>query len=343
MHLPPRSTGVIAAALIVATACTSDDVTAPPPPPQGSFTLDATQRWSYVSLADSAVVSPTPSANQSGAWDIAFFATNVTLNGGQAGPGDVTGLCICQNAGASNDQILAMTPESEQADFDAVTSVPAGATFVSDVLTPAISAWFTGTGASATADPARVFLVRLADSLSYAKVHVTGIAGASATSPGQVTLEYAVQASPTAALGTSRTLTVDVSTGAKSVDLDAGTITTSATDWDLRVDGFTILVNGGISGPGKGGAAVGTGSYEAITTAKTQDQAYQIDRYTGVFGTNRYYRYNIDANNPNRISPTFDVYLIKRGSAVYKLQIVNYYNATNQPRHVAFRYKQIAG
>ena len=341
MSLPSRSRPLLAALALLATACTSDDVTAPPPPPEGSFTLDATQRWTYVSLGDSAIVSPTPSANQSPAWDIAFFASNATLNGGQAGPGGVTGFCICQNVTATDQQVLAMTADSEQADFDAVTSVPAGATFVEDVLTPAIAGWFTGTGASATADPARVFLVRLADSLAYAKVHVTSITGATATSAGQVTLEYAVQASPTAELGTSRTLTVDLSTGAKSIDLDAGAITTSATDWDLRLDGFTIRVNGGISGPGKGGAAASTGSYESITTAKTQDQAYQIDRYAGVFGTHRYYRYNIAGDN--RISPTFDVYLIKRGSAVYKLQIIDYYNATGQPRHVAFRYKQIAG
>ena len=341
MYLPSRAYPLLAALALLATACSSDDVTAPPPPPEGSFTLDATQRWNYVSLADSAVVTPSPSANQSAGWDIAFFATNATLNGGEAGPGGVTGFCICQNASASDAEVLAMTPESELADFESVTSVPAGATFAPDALTPAMTGWFTAPGAAAVANPARVFLVRLADSVGYAKVHVTGISGATAASPGQVTLEYAVQASPTAALGTSRTLTVDVASGAKSIDLEAGAVTTSATDWDLRLDGFAIRVNGGISGPGKGGAALATESYAEITTAKTQDQAYQIDRYAGVFGTNRYYRYNIAGDN--RISPTFDVYLIKRGSAVYKLQVISYYNAAGQPRHITFRYKQIAG
>ena len=330
----------LAVLIALGTACTSDDVTAPPVPAEGSFTVDASQNWVYVSLDDSALVSPTPAASQSAAWDIAFFASNVTLNGGQAGPGGVTGFCICQNAAATNEQVLAMTAESEQADFDAVTAVPAGASFTFDALTPAVSGWFTGTGASATADPSKTFLVRLSDSLSYAKVHVTALSGATTISPGQVTLEYAVQASPTAALGATQTLTVDVSTGAKNIDLNAGAVTASATDWDVRLDGFSILVNGGISGAGKGGAAAGTGSFASITSAKVQDQAYQIDRYAGVFGANRFYRYNIAGDN--RISPTFDVYLIKRGTAVYKLQIIDYYNSTNQPRHVAFRYKQIA-
>ena len=340
MSLRRLSSPLLAAAALLATACNSDDVTAPPPPPQGSFTVDATQNWVYVSLGDSAIVTPTPSANQSSAWDIAFFGTNTTLNGGEAGPGGVTGFCICQNASATNEEVLAMTPESELADFESVTSVPVDAMFTPDALTPAMIGWVTQFNADAAANPERVFLVRLADSVGYAKVHVTGITGATATSAGQVTLEFAVQPSPTAALGESRTLTVDLASGAKSIDLDAGTVTTSTTDWDLRLDGFNMLVNSGITGPGKGGAAVATETYAAVTTAKTQDQAYQIDRYTGIFGTNRYYRYNIAGDN--RISPTFDVYLIKRGDAVYKLQIVSYYNATNQPRHITFRYEQIA-
>src|SRR5688500_1328968 len=146
-------------------ACSSDDVTAPPPPVEGSFTVDASRSWNYVSLGDSALVSPTPAAGQSAAWDIAFFATNVTLNGGQAGPGGVTGFCICQNATATNDQVLAMTPESEEADFEAVTAVPAGATLTADALTPAITGGFSGTGASAAAEPSKPLLVRPSDSL----------------------------------------------------------------------------------------------------------------------------------------------------------------------------------
>src|SRR5688500_9284978 len=93
----PRSvlSGAFVASLAcLGAACSSDDVTAPPPPAEGSFTVDASRNWTYVSLADSTLIAPTPAANQSAAWDIAFFATNVTLNGGQAGPGGVTGFCV---------------------------------------------------------------------------------------------------------------------------------------------------------------------------------------------------------------------------------------------------------
>jgi HmuY protein len=331
--------GVLAAAL---TAGCSDDVTRPPPPAEGTITVDASSAYAYFSLQGGGLVTPAPTASESPSWDIAFWTTNVTLNGGAAGPAGVTGFCVCQNAAATDAEILAMTPESELADFEAVTAVPAGATFTADALTPAIAGWFTGSGATAVADPSKTFLVRLADSLAYAKVHVTSLQGASATSAGKVTLEFAVQPSPAASLGPTQTLEVDLTTaGARNVDLNTGSLTSSPTDWDLRFDGFTIRVNSGVSGPGKGGAAAGTGTFASITTAKTADQAYRADVYAGVFGAQRWYKYNLAGDN--RISPTFDVYLVKRGSAVYKLQLLNYYNTTGSPRFVTFRYKQIAG
>jgi hypothetical protein len=152
-----------------------------------------------------------------------------------------------------------------------------------------------------------------------------------------------VQPSPTAALGSVQTLTVDLSAGPQRVDLDAGALTTSDTDWDLRISDFAIRVNGGVSGPGKGGAASESASFESITSAKIADQAYRTDVYAGVFGAHRFYRYNIAGDN--RISPTFDVYLLRRGNTAYKLQVLNYYNPASptQARYITFRYEQIAG
>lgn len=182
-----RSGGAFVAVLASASlACSADRVTAPPPPAAGSMTANASTAWVYLSLRDSSVVSPTPSARESSAWDLALFSTNVTLNGGEAGAGGVTGFCVCQNASATNAEILAMTPESEKADFDAVTAVPAGATFAADALTPAVSGWYTGSGAASAADPSKTFLVRLADSAAYAKVRVTTLQSASATSAGKM-------------------------------------------------------------------------------------------------------------------------------------------------------------
>ena len=332
-----RRRAMAAATVLTAFVAACDDVTDPPALVEGEFTVDASTSWQYVSLADSAIVTPA-SPRQSSAWDIAFFSTNVTLNGGEAGPGGVTGACVCQNAGATNAQYLAMTPESELADFQAVASVPGGTTFTSDALTPAFSGWTTGSGTAAVADPSRVFLVRLSDGTSFAKVHVTAVTGASPSGFASVTIEYAVQPSATAAFGATKTLVV--SNANPGADLNADALSTTPTAWDIRLEGTNLLVNSGVSGPGSAAVADGTTSFATTTTASTQPQAYRGDRYAGIFGTTPWYRYNLAGDN--RITPTFDVYLIKRGAAVYKLQVINYYSASGAPRNITFRYQQIA-
>jgi hypothetical protein len=325
--------------LLLAGGCASDDVVGPPPP-SGTFTVDASHNWVYVSLSDGeAIAMPLP-PNLSDAWDVAFNATSVMLNGGVAGPGGVTGFCVCQNASASNAEVLAMTPASELPDFEAVTGTPAGASFTAEKLTPAIAGWYTGTGAAAVADPSKTFLLRLADNVTFAKVRVAALEAPSATAAGRVTLEFAVQPSPDARFGTTKTLVVDLTTaGAKSVDLKTAALATNDTDWDLRLEGFTIRVNGGVSGPGNAGATPGSGSFESIATASVVANAYKTDTYAGVFAAQPWYKYNIAGDN--RISPTFNVYLLKRGSAVYRLQITGYYSATDEPRHISLRYAQI--
>jgi hypothetical protein len=327
-----------AAAVLLATttlaAC--DDVTDPPRLAEGEFTVDAATEWQFVSLADSALVAP-GSPRTSGAWDIAFFSTNVTLNGGQAGPGDVTGYCVCQNAGATNEQLLAMTAESERADFEAVTSVPANATFSSEVLTAAMGGWYTGPAANPVADPSKVFLVRLSDGVSYAKVHATSLT-LSGSVFTEVVLEYAVQASATAAFGPTRTITLRPQQ--PQVDLNVGSETTNQAQWDIRLEGTTLLVNGGVSGSGSAAVADATTSFASTTTAATQPQAYRTDRYAGVFGSTPWYKYNLAGDN--RITPTFNVYILKRGTTAYKVQVINYYSAAGAPRNITFRYQQIA-
>lgn len=329
------------ASVAAISACATDTVISPVElQEKGSITVIATSNWQFVSLADSALVTPTPSANASAAWDIAFLGTNVTLNGGDAGPGGVTAACLCQNASATNEQVLAMTAESEFTDFDTVTAVPAGLSFSSDVLTPAIVGWFSGAGAAAVADTAKTWLLRLSDSTSYAALRVKAIAAPTASHAGSVTLEYRLQANADAALGTPQEIVVDAgAAGGARIDLNTGATTTDDAAWDLHVQGFTIRVNGGISGSGKGGAATTATSFAELTTAVTNASAYRIDTYAGVFGTQRYYRYNILGDH--RISPTFDVYFIRRGADTYKLQVTGYYSATGAARHITFRWAKL--
>jgi hypothetical protein len=152
---------------------------------------------------------------------------------------------------------------------------------------------------------------------------------------------------------TTTALTVDASTTTAFVRLGAqprvvtGTDTTTAAGWDISANATTINLN----------AADVTGyclcahetSTDAGVMAMTADAelagfesitandlpataAFQAD----VFATRKWYRYNLTGND-HQIWPTFDVYFVKRGSALYKVQIAGYYNATGAPRFITIR------
>lgn len=340
--VPAARAALAALSLLAVAACGRDEVTAPVEPVAGTITVDASAGWAYLSLGAESVVTPTDPAGST-AWDMAFNATTVMLNGGAAGPGGVSAYCLCQNAQASTAEILAMTRDSELGDFTAVAAaaIPGAAAFQTDALIPALSGWHTGTGAAATAATGTVWLVRLHDETRFAKLRVTGLQAPTAATPGRVTLQYAVQPSATAAFGEARTLTVDVpATGGVRVNLGDGATTTSATAWDLRWDGWTVRANGGVSGSGKAGIANTADAWDAITTAAVDARAYLADRYAGVFVTQPWYKYNILGDH--RISPNFNVYLVKRGDAVYKVQLVDYYGPAGETRRITVRYEQLA-
>jgi len=324
-------------AIFALAACGNDDITEPVIPVEGTLTVDGSAGWGYASLASEQPVT-VADPYSSTAWDIGFNATNVMLNGGAVGPGGVSAYCICQNDGATNEQILAMTPESEQADFDAVMAVPAGAQFEDERLLPAITGWFTGAGAAAQPATDKVWLVRLSEETSFAKVRVTGVSGATATGFGSVTLEYALQPSAAEAFGPTQTVTLGGA--ASSVDLNTGSTAPSGNSWDLRLDGTVLRLNGGVSGTGKAAATAATAAFADVATAAVDARAYQSDLFGGVFRTHPWYKYNLTGDN--RITPTFQVYLLKRGDAVYKVQVLNYYGPAGELRRITFRYAQLA-
>src|SRR5687768_13168094 len=116
--------------LALAAACDRAETTAPAPAADGTVMLNASGRWAYLSLAQGVEVAPADPLTST-AWDVAFNGTTVMLNGGQAGPGGVTGWCLCQNSapGLTSAQVLALTADGEAADFDVVgsTAIPAPA------------------------------------------------------------------------------------------------------------------------------------------------------------------------------------------------------------------------
>ncbi|MGH7579927.1 MAG: HmuY family protein [Gemmatimonadales bacterium] len=339
MPLRRRAPHAAALAFIIAlfaTACASDELSAPPEPAGNTLTVDASAGWAFASVADESLVSVSDPA-ASAAWDVGFNATSVMLNGGAAGPGGVTGFCLCQNAGASDADIIAMTAEAELADFDAVSAadIPVESSFETETLQPAIQGWYGGTGAGAVAAPEQAWLLRLEDGTSYAKLRVTALAGPTDAHAGQVTLEYAVQPAADAAFEAVQTVTLDASS-ATGLDLNTGSTAPAAGEWDVSLEGFTLRTNGGVSGSGAVGATPSPEPFEAVTTAAVDSRAYQADRFAGVFGSHPWYKYNLTGENI--IHPTFDVYLVKRGADVYKVQLIDYYSTAGEPRNISIRY-----
>lgn len=337
----------LAAAVLMMTACS--DATAPDPQPvTGTVVLNGATGWSYARLGAAAPLSGVADPSTSTEWDLAVFATSVMLNGGAAGPGGMQGYCVCQNAAATNAQVQGMTAQSELADFEAVTaaSVPTDdSLWQSDRLAPAVSGWYAYDAVThaVSAVPARVWAVRTAEGTGYAKIHVTALQNPTRDTPGRVTLEYAVQTARGAAMGETRTVEIDVpATGRVHFDLLRGAVS-DASDWDLAFEGYAIRVNGGVSGSGQAGAVALSQPFGEVADASSLTPSlYRGDAFGGVFDAKRWYRYNLTGAD-HQVWPTFEVYLLRRGSQVWKVQLIGYYGPAGEPRQISIRYARVVG
>jgi len=338
-----------ALALALALAACSDDSTGPREKQTdgpAEIRIDASQGWAYIALGDEARKVTVADPATSTEWDMAFYATSVMLNGGNAGPGGVVAHCICANANLTDAQVGALTAKAGLDAFEAVTAedIPSDpGAWESDALVPALQGWYEYDFVThvVSANPDRVWKLRTANGQSYAKLHVTGVEGATQAAMGRVTIEYAVQPTKGATMGEAKTATVEVSPGARVYfSLTRGAVS-DASDWDLLFEGWTIRLNGGASGSGAAGAVVVDEPFDGITDASDMGTLYQADRYGGAFAAHPWYRYNITGSD-HQIWPTYDVYLVKRGSEVYKVQLVSYYEpTTGASRHITMRYARL--
>jgi hypothetical protein len=313
-----------------------------------SITVDASAGWTAIRLGDPATVVSATDLDASSDWDLALNATSVKVNGGDAGPGDVSAYCICQNGYASDLEVGAFTAADEQDDFTSVGSgqIPSSAdAWQTDTLALAIDGWWNYDMSThvVSAVPAKSWLVRTAGGTSYAQFHVTSIANGTMAAAGDVTIEYEVQPGEGQPMGAAQTATITVPDDGSTVhfDFEAGAVTTGD-DWDIGFRDYTIITNGGVHGEGGAGVVPLDDPFGTLTSADgIPSTAFLADGFGGVFTGHKWYRYNIHGDD-HQIWPTFDVYLIKRGTAVYKVQFINYYSSTAQPRHITLRYERLA-
>ncbi len=320
-------------------------------PQDGTVTIDAssTTAFAYFSFADNGVVQVADPRTSSD-WDLAVRRFEVRLNGGVAGPKGVTGFNLENNAGLSSDEVLALTPENTLAAFQAVDEgdIPASGSFTSMGLGPDFSSWFVPTPAGLVANPNAKWKLRRASGAgagAFALIHVVGIVGTQ-TDLQLLVLEYRLQTAPGtlgAAVRDTIDLTVDTEAG---LNLGTGAqVAPTGCDWDIRATrGYQVTVNAACS--------AGTFPLEASDDFAAQtraDDAAQYGPYLSLLSgpiPNSFtapeapFLYNLAGDN--RLSPTFNTYLVQVGSAVFKLQLTSYYNpAGGQSGHPTIRYGRI--
>jgi len=301
----------------------------------------------YLKLGDSAEAVTVADPATSTEWDIAIAGLEVRLNGGAHAASDVAAYCICENENLSNAELQALTAEGELEAFKAVdaSSVPVPSAFEEDALVPAITGWYNGQpGSGATANATYSWVIRKGTSTPiFSKFRVTALQGAAASGPSEVTIEYATQPSSGAAFNATSTANIDLASGPVYFSFASGVVT-AADAWDLLFDGWVIRVNGGVSGNG-GISAVSAESYpfntiDAAFAASIPSAAYSTDAYGGVFASHPWYRYNLTGTD-HQIWPTYDIYLIRRGNEVFKIQFIGYYNEAGQSGNVTLRYARV--
>jgi hypothetical protein len=150
------------------------------------------------------------------------------------------------------------------------------------------------------------------------------------------------------------TFTADAATATAFVALGtqpravAASDSTSATSWDIAFNATNVKLNtaGGVTAYCLCSNQTATDAAVMAMTATAQLSTFEQVSATAIptdasftadmFTAKKWYRYNLTGAD-HQIWPTFDVYLVKRGSTVYKVQVTNYYGATGTARQITIR------
>lgn len=294
----------------------------------------------YFSLAANAVVRKTSE------WDIALRRYEVRLNSLATAGAEhrgVTAYSMGNNRGLTDAEILALTVESTRSAFDAIreSAIPADAEFRSETLIDGPNAYL-NLGGVPTANASAYWKVKTTGGFAIARV--SSIALSPTFRLGTVTIESRVENGTT--LGATQTLVVTLASAPVYVNLTQNaTVTPNGCNWDWQINPntFDITTNAACS--------VGTYPGGSAPTFANQTRAGDAPQYVGylsslsptipnsVTDVEAPFRYNIDGNQ--RLHPVFNTYLIKSGTRVYKLQLINYYDAGGASGSPTLRYARI--
>ncbi len=327
----------VIAAVAILSACEGEAVVPGPPEPgpTNQITIDATAASDFVYLdlttgQTVSIASPSTSSD----WDIAVRRYEIRINGGPHGPGGASAATVVDNAGLPSATILGFTPENRLAQFEEVdaSKIPAAEAFASSILVEDLNGWFSPAGQSIIANPAKAWKIRLAAG-GHALFRVAAITVEGRALSG-LTLEYRLQQGAT--LGPVETMDIvpgPVVNPTRISFASGGPVTTGGCTWDIDIT-VALAMNVNASGCDAGTYPVAAGTAFTAVTSAADAPAY-VGHLAAVSGPIPYsiaaadappFIYGIDATNPNRLIPSYNVYLVKKGGAVYKVQFLSYYN-----------------
>lgn len=294
----------------------------------------------YFSLATNAVVPRTAE------WDIALRRYEVRLNSAATAGATNRGVAAFSygnNRALSNDAILALTIESTRAAFDSirVESIPADSLFRAETLTENTTAYVNFAGAPA-ANAAAYWKVKTTG--GFAAVRVASITLGATNALATLTLESRQQQG--VALGSTQTLPIVFTGSPVYISIaNNGLVTPNGCNWDWQINPNTFALTANSA------CAVGTypgGSSPTFANQSRADDAPQYAAFLSVLTSpipnsisdvQAPFRYNLLGNS--RLHPVFNSYLIKSGTRVYKLQVINYYSDAGTSGYPTLRFARI--
>lgn len=353
MSAAPRALAVLRAALLILptlalAACESDSSGPSNAAATGVIQVNASSSTAYAYLrfeGDSAVVVANPGATE---WDLALRRYTVRLNGGVGGTKGVLGFNLANNATTDTATLLGFTPANTLAAFEAIgaSDIPADNQFTSEALGPDFASWFRfdPTTNGLIANPQAAWKLERPNGAGYALFRVARIVATQSTLDS-VTFEWRL-ADQSGALGAAQSQTIGTTGGLAGVNVGSGAAVDASAGcgWDLMADvTFVVTINAGCGG---GTFPLDVTETFAGATAADDAPAYgpflaQLSGPVPSSFSDPEAPFLYDLAGDQRLSPTFNTYLIKVGVAVYKVQLTDYYSDTGQSGYPTVRYARI--
>lgn len=312
----------------------------------GPLNASSTDTLVHFSFATGGLVART------GDWDLAFRRYELRLNSpaiGGATSKNVLGVALDNNKAASDAEVLAFSVTGTLGAFDLVrdAQIPAEGQFQSDRLTENRQGYL-NFGGVPTANPALYWKLRLANG-AFALLRVTAIAFTPQFQVASLTLESRLQATAAASLGAVQTLTITPAGQTQSISLVSNAVVAapSGCNWDIAFNPapnqLSLALNDGCNVGSYPGATSPTFANAASASDAPQYAAF-LSQLVGpipfsVTDKGAPFRYNLTGND--RLHPSFNTYLVKSGTKIYKLQVLDYYSNTGAPGYPTIRYARI--